>query len=136
MKHHLALLSLLAVLPFAACGMTDNDTSATKSVAASAMGSIDINQLLGGITDTKSAEAAKGPLDAALASLKGMVSNTTGAAATEATGSLKQLGTDTLAKFGISGETLGMVTGLLQNPAITAVIGPALNQLKNLLPTQ
>lgn len=136
MKYHLTLLSLLAVLPFAACGMTGSDTAPTKSVAAGAMGSVDLNQLLGGITDAKSAEAAKGPLDSALVSLKGMLGNTTGAAATEATGGLKQLGADTLAKFGINGETMGMVTGLLQNPAITAVIGPALTQLKNLLPTQ
>lgn len=133
MNRHLLTLVLLAFVPAAGCGTMEHTPEATKSLAA---GSIDINQLLGGITDAKSAEAAKGPLDAAIASLKGMLTNTAGTAATEASGSLKQLGADTLAKLGINSDTMGLVTGLLNNPAVTSVIGPALTQLKSLLPTQ
>ena len=50
MKPHLTLVLLLACLPFAACGMTGNDTQDTKSVAPGALGSIDINGQPAGIT--------------------------------------------------------------------------------------
>lgn len=130
MKLHLALLSLLTLMPFAACGMTGSDTAATTSAAAGAMGGIDVNKLLAGITDGKSAEAAKGPLDSVVASLKGMVG---GGGAADATTGTKKLSSDALAKFGISADTMGLITSLLGNPAVTAVIGPTLNQLKGLI---
>jgi hypothetical protein len=126
MKTHLLTLVLLTSLPFAGCGMTGNDTAATKSLA---VGSVDVNKLLASITDGPTAEAAKGPLDSVVASLKGLA----GGAVAEATTGAKKIGADTLAKYGISGETLGMITGLLGNPAVTSVIGPTLNQLKGLL---
>jgi hypothetical protein len=137
MNRYLLTLVLCSIVPAAGCGMMSEDSQAstaatTKSVAA---GAIDVNKLLGGITDGPSAEAAKGPLDAAIASLKGMLTTGDGTTA-EASGGMKQLGTDALAKFGISGDTLGMITGLLANPAVASVIGPTLNQLKSLLPTQ
>lgn len=129
------LTLLLAFLPLGACGMTAHDTEPTKSVAAGALGSIDVNHLLAGITDAKSAEAAKSPLESAIASLKAMLpkAGTTGSA-TEATSGMGTLTTDTLAKFGIDGSTVGTITSLLNNEAIAAVIGPTLNQLKSLLP--
>lgn len=131
MKHHITVLTLLAVLPFAGCGMTGSDTAPTKSVATGAMGAIDVNKLLAGITDGPTAEAAKGPLDAVIASLKSM---TDGAVADATTGA-KKLSTDALAKYGITGETMGMITSLLANPTVSSLIGPTLNQLKSLLPT-
>lgn len=128
MKHAL-LFALLACLPFVACGMTHQDAPATKSVASGALPSTDVNQLLAGITDGPSAEAAKGPLDAIVASLKGV----TAGAVADATSGVKKLGADTLAKYGINGETMGMINGLLANPAVSSLIGPTLNQLKGLI---
>ncbi len=129
MKSHLTVLSLLAVLPFAACGMTGNDAAPTKSVAAGAMGKTDVNKLLAGITDAKTAEAAKGPLDAVVASLKGLA----GGAVADASTGAKKLSADTLAKYGITGETMGLISGLLATPAVSSLIGPTLNQLKGLI---
>ncbi|MBL8729839.1 MAG: hypothetical protein JNM25_15535 [Planctomycetes bacterium] len=129
MNRSLLSLVLLACIPFAGCGMTGNDAQTTKSVASGALDSVDVNKLLAGITDGVTAEAAKGPLDSVVASLKGMA----GGAVADATSGVKKLGADTLAKYGITGETMGLITGLLDNPAVTAVIGPTLNQLKGLL---
>ncbi|MEO6594625.1 MAG: hypothetical protein ABIP94_07715 [Planctomycetota bacterium] len=122
------------------CGMFSGESENKKSVAPGALagkdaaGTVDINKLLGSVKDKPTAEAAKGPLESALASLKGRMGNgkTTGAA--DASGGMGKMAPDALAKFGINGNTMGMVTGLLGNPTVAGVIGPALEQLKGLLP--
>lgn len=129
----LLIASLLAALAaVTACNATSADATAA---AASATKSFDINKILGGITDKPSAEAAKGPLESAVASLKGMLGtdSAAGGAPAEASGGMKKVSADVLATFGVTGDTMGMITGLLGNPAVTAVIGPVLNQLKGMI---
>lgn len=128
------LTSLLAsVVLFAACGTTAND--ATAAAAAAPAKSFDVNKILGSIKDKPTAEAAKGPLEGAIASLKSMMGGTTGTSggAADASSGMKKLGADVLAKFGINGDTMNMITGLLGNPAVSGAIGPVLNQLKGLI---
>lgn len=129
-RPHFALTLLLAFLPAAACSQLTGENSPTKSMAA---GAIDVDALLGTVTDADSAAAAKGPLEAVLAQLKGLLP-TGGAAATEATGGATSLPHDILAKFGISAGTVDTITSLLGNEAIAGVIGPVLNELKALIP--
>lgn len=131
----LLLTSLLSPLVvFAGCGTTTTTNDAAAAVAPAQ--SFDVNKILGGIKDKPTADAAKGPLEGAIASLKtlmgGKAAPATGGAA-DATAGMKKLGADVLAKFGIDGTTLGTITGLLQNPAVAGAIGPVLNQLKGLI---
>ncbi|MBL9079389.1 MAG: hypothetical protein JNL08_17945 [Planctomycetes bacterium] len=128
----LLLTSLVSLAGLAACGTTTADVAAAAAPAQS----FDINKILAGIKDQPTAEAAKGPLEGAIASLKSLVGGGAAApteGATEASGGMKQLGSDVLAKFGIDGATIGTITGLLQNPAVAGAIGPLLNQLKGLI---
>lgn len=132
----LLLTSLLLATTFAACGSMSTDAANNTANAAAATKSFDVNKLLGGISDKPTAEAAKGPLEAVVAQLKGLMggaSNPAAGGAADASTGMKKLSTDVLAKFGISGDTVGMITGLLGNPAVSGAIGPVLNQLKGLI---
>jgi hypothetical protein len=141
----------LLLLTTTACSMFGGDQP-TKSVAPGAMGgagkaaaeapAFDIGKLLGGIKDGPTATAAKGPLEGAIAQLKNALagakaqSETAGAGASGADMATmaKKMANDVLTKFGISSQTVTTITSLLQNPAIASVIGPALDQLKGLIP--
>lgn len=129
-RPHLAFALLLVFLPAAACSQLSGDHSPTKSLAP---GAIDVDALLGSVTDAESAAAAKGPLEAVLAQLKGLLP-TGGAAATDASGGASSLPHDILAKFGIGPGTVDTIMSLLGNEAIAGVIGPVLSELKALIP--
>jgi len=125
----LVLATLLAsVTTFSAC----NTTADSSAVAAAT--NFDVNKILGGIKDKPTADAAKSPLEGAVAALKNMMSGNQATGGTaDASSGAKKLGADVLAKFGIDASTLGTIKGLLDNPAIAGAIGPVLNQLKGLI---
>jgi hypothetical protein len=128
-------LACLFLFTIPACGLLGGGNEPTKSVAPGAMnaGSVDIGKLLGGITDGATANAAKGPLEGAIAQLKNALSGATANAGGSADMAKKMAG-DVLAKFGIGAGTLGTITNLMNNEAIKGAIGPMLAQLKSLIP--
>jgi hypothetical protein len=138
------LLAVAALLVFAtpACESTGGGVPATST--ATAAPSVDIAKLLGGVTDGPSAEAAKGPLEGAIAALKTALAGatagakaeaaTTGATPEQTESKVKQVTTDVLTKFGLGADSAGMIGGLLGNPAVVGAIGPLLEQLKGMLP--
>ena len=112
-----------------------------QAQAATAAPSIDLGKLLGGITDTSSATAAKSPLETAVAQLKTALTSADAKAKIEATagGSAdasggKKMVDEVLAKFGLGSGTVAQITSLLQNEQVKAVLGPTLEQLKGMLP--
>ena len=123
---------LLATTP--ACNAIGADGQAS---AASAMGQVDIDQILAGITDGASAQAAKGPLDGAVAQLQQALAGAQGEAegATASGGGMaNQAVAGVMAQFGISAETTAMITDLLAQPAVKEVLGATLTQLQGLIP--
>lgn len=137
---------LVSLLTFAGCGMLGgNEVPATPAMpsdaaAAPVAPTIDLGKLLGGITDSNTASAAKSPLESAVAQLKTALAGADAKAKIDATtgnadaSGGKKLVDEVLAKFGIGGETVGQITALLQNEQVKAVLGPTLEQLKSLLP--
>lgn len=148
----LSLVTLPALFLFTACSLLGGGNEVpTKSVDPSAMQaeaqaaakapSIDLGKLLGGITDTSSATAAKSPLENAVAQLKSALAGADAKAKVEAAagGSAdasggKKMVDEVLAKFGLGSGTVAQITSLLQNEQVKAVLGPTLEQLKGLLP--
>ena len=130
------LALLLPLFLLAACG---SDAGATSNIAGTANS---LTKILSGITDTKSAEAAKtqlgtltDTLSTALGNLKsagesagGEAKNVLGGIATKALGALSPQITQSLR--GLKDQ----VAGLLGNAEITKVIGPLLGKLKGVLP--
>lgn len=124
----LVVVSLLALLLVPACGTTSAEpTAGSRSVADA----INVNMILGGIRDKGSAEASKSTLERAIAAIQDAMRANPGAV--DASSGTKKISQDVAAKFGVTKDTLSTITRLLSDPAITAVIGPALTQLKNLL---
>ncbi|MFT6078271.1 MAG: hypothetical protein ACI85K_001455 [Hyphomicrobiaceae bacterium] len=94
--------------------------------------SININALLGTITNAQSATDAKPALDSVVAqlgnALAGAKAEGEGAAA-EGGGMVETV----LTQFGISPETTGTINTLLANPAVEGVLGATLNQLMGMI---
>lgn len=142
MKRTLAVLFLplvFAVVP-AGCNALGGNQPAAGSAMAD-LGSVDIGALLGGIADQASAEAAKSPLDTAVAQLKTALGAAEAkaqveqaAGTTDAAGARSMLD-GVLARFGIGAGTADQIAALLQNDQVKAVLGSTLEQLKGLLPT-
>lgn len=98
--------------------------------------SVNINALLAGITDAATAQDAKPALDAAVGQLQVAVAGAkneadAGAegAATEGEGMVKTV----LTQFGVTAETAGTVTTLLENPAVAGVLGSTLQSLMGMI---
>jgi hypothetical protein len=135
------LLSSLACLPFAflpACA----SNAPTKSVAPGAMSAMpDIGKMLAGIKDVGTANAAKGPLEAAIGQLKNAMGGIPAQAQQQAAASggdlggiTKQLTGSLLSSFGLGAGTMGVINTLMGNGGIAGALGPALSSLKGLLP--
>ena len=128
-------LVCLFLFTIPACSLFGGGDQPTKSVAPGAMnaGGVDIGKLLGGIKDGATANAAKGPLEGAIAQLKNALSGANANAGGSAD-MAKKLAGDVMAKFGLGAGTLGTITSLMSNDAIKGAIGPMLAQLKSLIP--
>jgi hypothetical protein len=135
--NQLVRLAVLCVpVLFPACSLFEKKADEpTKSVAASS--GVDLGKLLAGIKDGPSAQAAKSPLEAGIAQLKTALAGAKQPAAggtTGAAGGANNMVADVLAKFGLGSGSLGVINALMQNQAVTAAIGPALQSLKSLIP--
>lgn len=114
---------------------------AADAAGAQAAAPVDLGRLLAGIQDGPTAEAAKGPLTAALPQLQSALAGAkaggeaAGAGSAEAGAGANKMVQDVLAKFGLGAGTVDTITGLLGNPAVKSAIGPLLDQLKGLLPS-
>ena len=128
-------LACLFLFTIPACSLFEGGNQPTKSVAPGAMnaGGVDIGKLLGGITDAPTANAAKGPLEGAIAQLKNALAGANAGSGGSADMAKKLTG-DVLAKFGLGAGTMDTITSLMNNAAVKSAIGPMLEQLKSLIP--
>jgi hypothetical protein len=134
------LLGSLACLPFLFLSACESNAP-SKTVAPGAMAMPDIGKLLGNVTDVASANAAKGPLEAAIGQLKnamGGIGNQAKQQAATSGGDVasitKQLTGNLLSSFGLGAGTMGVLNSLMGNSGIAGVLGPALSSLKGLMP--
>lgn len=135
------LISSLACLPLLLLPACQSQTP-TKSVAPGAMSAMpDIGKLLAGVKDVSTANAAKGPLDAAIGKLKDALGGIPGQAQQQVNatgGDLKSitssLTSNLLSSFGLGAGTMSVLNSLMGNASIAGVLGSSLTQLKNLLP--
>lgn len=125
----LVFVSLFALAFIPACGTTPAEpaTAGSRSVAEG----INLNMILGGVRDKGSAEASKSTLERAVAAIQETMRSNPGVV--EASGGMKKISLEAATKFGVTKDTLGTIKKLLNDPAISSVIGPVLTQLKDLL---
>lgn len=132
---HPVALALAATL-FAACGKDAGAAASPTGVTDS------LTSVLSGITDAKTAEAAKARLESMATQLDGALANLKSAASTgakEAGGAIGEalqkaldVVTPELRKAAAGAET--QIGRLQQNPEVQKVLGPVLDKLKAALP--
>ena len=114
-----ALLALLLMTP--ACETLGN-----------AAQNVNINALLGSITDAQTAQDTKPLLDGVVAQLGNALANAKAegeGAAAEGGGMVESV----LTQFGVTPETTTTINTLLENPAVESVLGATLNSLMGMI---